>query len=152
MTGRLALLLAAMLAGCRGQSTTTLAPATAADVLARFLDAVRTNDIHDIGQLWGNGDGPAAGWMKADILNKRAVVMQKALAHSAYRVLDGPAPVSGRTDVMAFRVELRRQECVHVQPIDVVRTRQGRWVVYDVHVEELPGPLARCAAEQGTPR
>ena len=154
MTRRLFPFLLAALAACGGRSAapTTPAPASPADALAGFLDAVRQNDLNRMGQLWGSERGPAAGWMEATELNKRVSVIQKYLAHGGYRVVEGPMPVPGEARRMAFRVELRRGDCVHVQAVDVVRVDRGGWVVQDVHLGEASSPVQGCPRAPGTPR
>lgn len=154
MTGRLYPLVLAILAACGGGATPagSPSPSSPADALSGFLDAVRLNDLSRMGQLWGSERGPAAGWMEREELNKRVAVMQKYLSHSAYRVVEGPMPVPGDSRRMVFRVELRLAECVHVQPIDVVRQDRGGWVVQDVHLGEARSPLQACTPGTGTPR
>lgn len=154
MTGRLYPLLLATLAACGGGNSPAgpPSPSSPADALAGFLDAVRQNDLSRMGQLWGSERGPASGWMDGTELNKRVAVMQKFLIHNAYRVVEGPMPVPGDSRRMAFRVELRLDECVHVQPIDVVREDRGGWVVHDVHLGQARSPLQSCTQGTGTPR
>ncbi len=148
------MLLLLAIAACGGPSApATPAPESAPDALAGFLDAVRANDRGRIGQLWGNQRGPAAGWMEGVELGKRVALIQGYLTHTEYRVIEGPATVPGVSHLLRFRVELRRGACLHAQLIDVVRLRRGGWIVYDPHIESLPGPLARCGpGGSGTPR
>ena len=154
MTDRLTPVLLAALAACSGGSSApaTPSPATPADALAGFLDAVRGNDLSRMGHLWGSERGPAAGWMEAQELNKRVSVIQKYLMHGGYRVVEGPMPLPGDSRRMGFRVELRRADCVHVQSIDVVRVDRGGWVVQDVHLGEARSPVEACPPVTGTPR
>lgn len=153
MTRRLVPYLLAVLAACGGNpAPATPSPATPADALAGFLDAVRQSDLSRMGQLWGSERGPAANWMDPQELNKRVAVIQKYLGHSGYRVVEGPMPIPGQSRRMAFRVELRRQDCVHVQAIDVVRVNRGGWVVQDVHLGEARSPVQACPSGTGTPR
>jgi hypothetical protein len=153
LTRRLVPYLLAVLAACGGNpAPATPSPAAPADALAGFLDAVRQNDLSRMGQLWGSERGPAAGWMDPEELNKRVAVMQKYLAHSGYRVVEGPMPIPGESRRMSFRVELRRDDCVHVQAMDVVRVDPGGWVVQDVHLGEARSPVQACPSGTGTPR
>jgi hypothetical protein len=153
LTRRLVPYLLAVLAACGGSpAPATPSPATPADALAGFLDAVRQNDLSRMGQLWGSERGPAAGWMDPEELNKRVAVMQKYLAHGGYRVVEGPMPIPGESRRMSFRVELRRDDCVHVQAMDVVRVDRGGWVVQDVHLGEARSPVQACPSGTGTPR
>ena len=152
MTRRLGLLLVAALVACGGRGTAPSAPGPAshADALTAFLDAVRRNDLIQVGRLWGSEKGPAAEWMDAGELNKRVTVIQIYLNSEVYRVVEGPKPIEGSSRRMAFHVELRRGDCVVVQQIDLVRTDAGGWIVQNVHLGETAVPPA-CQAGSGTP-
>jgi len=114
------------------------------ETVAQFLGAVKANDLARMGTLWGSERGPAASWMKADELKMRLSVIQKYLNHDGYRVVEGPALVAGHDNQRTFRVELQRAACNLVQPIDLIRTRSGGWVVYDVHLESAGSPTGKC--------
>lgn len=146
MTRRLAVCMVLLAAACGGgRAPAPPTPATAADAVVGFLDAVRLNDSRKMSELWGDERGGAVAWMAPDELEKRLTVIQRYLAHSAYRIVDGPAPLRGQSDRVTFRVELRRGQCLHVQPIDLVRARQGGWIVWDVHLEAAGTPPAACS-------
>jgi hypothetical protein len=109
----------------------------------QFLAAVKANDEKRMGQLWGTERGPAVGSMAEDKLHQRLTVIQKYLDHTGYRIIEGPLPVPGHDELRTFRVELQRENCNQVVPLDVVRTRSGGWLVYDVHLESTGSP-GRC--------
>lgn len=111
--------------------------------VSQFLSAVKANDLRRMGELWGTERGPAAQNMNADVLRQRLTVIQKYLDHSGYRIIEGPLAVPNNPDLRTFRVELQRAACNQVIPIDVVQTRSGGWLVYDVHLETAT-PNARC--------
>jgi hypothetical protein len=119
-------------------------PQTVNESLEQFLAAVQANDLQRMGHLWGTERGPAAQSMNADVLRRRLTVIQRYLAHRGYRIVEGPLPIPARADVRTFRVELQREGCNHVLPIDVIRTRSGGWLVYDVHLEAAGNPAQRC--------
>lgn len=154
MTGRLAILAALLSAGCGGTRSASPAPQTLTDALTQFMSAVKANDLHRMGRLWGTERGPAGAWMDARTLHMRLTVIQRYLAHSGYRVIEGPiVPASGSPMLRTFRIELQREGCNTVLPIDLVRTKSGGWLVYDVHLESAGNPAARCQPERaGTPR
>jgi len=112
--------------------------------IAQFLAAVKANDHKRMGELWGTERGPAARSMNGDVLRQRVTVIQKYLDHTGYRIIEGPLLVAGRDDLRTYRVELQRSNCNQVLPIDVVRTRSGGWLVYDVHLESAGSPAGRC--------
>lgn len=138
-----ALLLAGAACGGRAKSSLPV-PQSMNESVAQFLAAVKANDQRRMGDLWGTERGPASQSMNADVLRQRLTVIQKYLDHTGYRVIEGPLLVPGRDDLRTFRIELQRSNCNQVLPIDVVRTRSGGWLVYDVHLESAGSPAGRC--------
>ncbi len=110
------------------------------DAINQFLDAVRANDIPRMGQLWGSARGPASEWMSDSELHRRMTVVQRYLNAHGYRIVEGPLAVPGRTDRRMYQVELQRAQCPQVQPIEIVQTRRGGWIVADVHLESVGTP------------
>jgi len=126
-------------------------PQSMNESVSQFLAAVKANDQKRMGELWGTERGPAANSMNAGVLTQRLTVIQKYLDHTGYRIIEGPLLVPGRDELRTFRVELQRTNCNQVLPIDVIRTRSGGWLVYDVHLESAGSPGARCQpTETGT--
>lgn len=119
----------------RGSSAATPVPQSMNESVAQFLAAVKANDQVRMGDLWGTERGPASQSMNGETLRRRLTVIQKYLEHTGYRIIEGPLAFPGREDLRTFRVELQRANCNQVLPIDVVRTRSGGWLVYDVHLE-----------------
>lgn len=129
---------------CGGGRSQFPAPATTDQALKQFLDAVKAKDTGRMGRLWGTARGPAASWMPDSVLSMRMTVVQRYLSAGGYRVIEGPLSVPGTTERKLFRVELQREGCNHVQPIEVIRAHQGGWLVYDVHLESASGPNSPC--------
>jgi len=124
-----------------------IAPQSPQETLAQFMSAVKDNNIPRMGTLWGSERGPATNWMKADQLRERLSVVQKYVNHAGYRVIEGPLAVPGHDNMKSFRVELQRDPgCTVVFPIDLVRTKDGGWVVNDVHLGSIPTPGLPCRA------
>jgi len=128
-------------------------PQSMNESLTQFLAAVKANDQKRMGELWGTERGPAANSMNRDALRQRLAVIQKYLDHTGYRVIEGPLLVPGRDELRTYRVELQRDKCNQVLPIDVIRTHSGGWLVYDVHLEAAgsPGRCPPAAQTTGTP-
>jgi hypothetical protein len=42
--------------------------------------------------------------------------------------------VNGHDELRTYQVELKRDKCPHIQPIDIIRAKGG-WLVFDVHLE-----------------
>jgi hypothetical protein len=118
-------------------------PQSMNESVVQFLAAVKADDLTRMGNLWGTERGPASQSMNGDVLRQRLTVIQKYLDHTGYRIIEGPLLVPGHDDLRTFRVELQRSGCNQVMPIDVVRTRSGGWLVYDVHLETA-NPTSRC--------
>ena len=130
---------------CRGASAPqTPVPQSVNAALEQFLAAVKANDLGRMGELWGTDRGPAVQWMKGEELRQRVTIIQKYLDHVGYRIIEGPLAVPNRSDLRTYRVDLQRSGCNQAVPIDVVRTRSGGWLVYDVHLEAAGTPSARC--------
>ena len=146
----IALLILAGSAACGGRpGPAGPVPQSMNESLTQFLAAVKANNQKRMGELWGTERGPAAGNMNADVLRQRLTVIQKYLDHTGYRIIEGPLPVPGHDELRTFRVELQRDNCNQVLPIDVVRTRSGGWLVNDVHLETVASP-GRCTPAGST--
>ena len=141
----LALLVLAGSAACgKNPGAGAPVPQSMNESVAQFFTAVKGNDLTRMGQLWGTERGPAADNMNPAVLHQRLTVIQKYLDHTGYRIIEGPLVVPGHDELRSFRVELQRTNCNQVLPIDLVRTRSGGWLVYDVHLESAGSPGGRC--------
>jgi hypothetical protein len=150
---RLALFLSLLAGAACGKNPgpATPIPQSMNESVAQFLAAVKTNNQKRMGELWGTERGPASASMNSEVLRQRLTVIQKYLAHSGYRIIEGPLPVSGRDELRTYRVELQRNSCNQVLPIDVIRTHSGGWLVYDVHLEAAGSPAGRCQPATAAP-
>ncbi|HEX4634499.1 MAG TPA: hypothetical protein VH163_11740 [Gemmatimonadales bacterium] len=111
--------------------------------LARFLDAVKAKDTRTMAGLWGNEDGP---WHKVPETYRDSVMkaFQIFLRHDTYKVLDGPLQTSSNSSVMTFHVELQAPQCTRSQPFDVIKTKAGGWLMYNVHLEVESTIVPHC--------
>jgi hypothetical protein len=122
-----------------------LAPQSPQETLAQFMSAVKANDLDRMRALWGNERGPASDRMKSSEVNQRLTVLQIYLNHVGYRVVEGPLPVPNKEDRRVFRVELQRStSCTVVVPIEVARTKDGRWMVVGADLATIPNPASPC--------
>ena len=143
-------LLAALTACSGGQGPGKPIPQSMNASVTQFLAAVKANDLKRMGELWGTERGPAAESMNPDVLRQRVTVIQKYLDHTGYRVIEGPLLVPGHDDRRTYRVELQRTNCNQVLPLEVIKTKSGGWLVYDVHLESAGSPSGRCPQGVGT--
>lgn len=143
-------LLAALTACTKGPGPGAPIPQSMNASVTQFLAAVKANDLKRMGELWGTERGPAAASMNPDVLRQRLTVIQKYLDHTGYRVIEGPLLVPGHDELRTYRVELQRTNCNQVLPMDVVKTKSGGWLVYDVHLESAGSPSGRCPQGVGT--
>lgn len=144
------LVLGATACGGGSQRPGSAPPQSMQEAVTQFLGAVKANDLGRMGELWGTDKGPAAASMDPTELSQRLTVIQRYLTHSGFRVVDGPLTVPGNERLRTFRVELQRSNCVRVLPLDVIQTRGGGWVVYDVHLEAAGNPAVGCPPAGGT--
>ena len=151
MLRRLTVMLLLGAAACGGgQAPGAAGPSAMQETVTRFLAAVRANNLARMGELWGTDKGPAAGSMDPTELSQRLTVIQRYLTHSGFRFVEGPLAVPGNDRLRTFRVELQRSNCARVLPLDLIFTRAGTWVVYDVHLEAAGNPVAACPPAPGT--
>jgi hypothetical protein len=147
MNRRASLLLLLSIAACGHARVAGPAPTSVSDALTLFLGAVKSNDLTAMGKVWGTERGPAVTWMKPEEMKERLSVIQKYLDHSGYRIVDGPSGDARTPDQQTFHVELQRQNCNVVVPIDLVRTHTGGWIVKDPHLEAAGNPAKPCPAQ-----
>src|SRR6266702_3938714 len=87
----------------------------------------------------------ASGHLKSTDVNQRLAVLQIYLNHVGYRVVEGPLPVPNKEDRRLVRVELQRStSCTVVVPIELARTKEGRWLVVGTDLASIPNPAAAC--------
>jgi len=142
--------------GCGGaQRPGMLTPQTPNEALSKFMDAVKANDLTRMGDLWGSERGPASTYMDRNNLKRQLTTIQIYWNHTGYRVIEGPVAaqplnptfknVPNADRLRDFRVDLQRPSgCSQAAPITLVRTNSGGWLVYDVHLEAVGNPAARC--------
>jgi hypothetical protein len=146
-TRRLAVYATLVTLACGHAKPTGPAPTTVNEALTKFLSAVKANDLTALGNAWGTERGPASSWMKPQEMKERLTIIQMYLNHSGYRIIDGPSGDPRAPDQQTFHVELQRQNCNVVVPIDLVRTRAGGWIVKDPHLEAAGNPTRPCPGQ-----
>ena len=145
MRPRLTVFVALGSLACGGAGPGKLAPQSPEETLAQFMSAVKANDLDRMRTLWGNERGLASSHMKSSDVSQRLSVLQIYLNHAGYRVVEGPLPVLNKDDRRLFRVELQRStSCTLVVPMELARTKEGRWLVVGTDLASIPNPAAGC--------
>jgi hypothetical protein len=138
----------------------TVAPVAAQLSVERFLQAANQRDVEAMGRLFGTVDGPVldtgstfscffkkiGSWFGGTACTKRVDVelrmdaIASIVRHDDYRIVREEA-VAGRTSparrvLVDFTIGRRT---VTAAPFIVVQTREGRWLVEQVPLEQLMG-------------
>lgn len=140
--------LALVAAACSSAATNSsfVAPVDPDVTVSSFMNAVRTNDLWAMGQLWGTESGPMAGRMDADELDMRLTVMQRYLAHEKYQIVPAPSTATERKGRRRYQVELTRFGCVIQVPIELVQVKSG-WLVNNVDLTRAGNPGRPCGRD-----
>ena len=136
-----------VLLACGGNGSSPVPePQSPTVALDRFLGAIETKNYQGIALLWGNRGGAAQANRKlsAGYIDSVSQILEIYLRHDSYRILNGPKPTPGNPNLMTFNVELELRTCKHVQPIDMIRTRHGGWLVRDPHIEAAAKTVVQC--------
>src|SRR5207247_9781786 len=113
---------------CGGAGPGKLAPQSPQETLAQFMSAVKANDLERMRTLWGSERGLASSHLKSTDVTPRVAVLQIHLNHVGYRLVDGPMPVPHTDNRSVIRCEVQRSpSCTVVVPIELARTKEGRW-------------------------
>ncbi|MFQ5538539.1 MAG: hypothetical protein ACE5GJ_13930 [Gemmatimonadota bacterium] len=160
---RVAAVLFGVLAATAGCTTVVQQPGSAAAIapqltVERFLQAANSRDLAAMARLFGTAQGPIGdtgstfgcmfkkigSWFGGEPCVKRSEVeirldaIARLLQHDDYRIV-GEEPVAGRpTLTRRVLVDLTMGDrTVTGVPFDVVRTRDGTWLVERVDLERV---------------
>jgi hypothetical protein len=156
----LAVLTLATAACASGPGPSQAAPVAAQLSVERFLQAANQRDVESMGRLFGTADGPImntgstfscffkkiGSWFGGSACQKRVDIelrmdaIASIVRHDDYRVVR-EEPVAGRTrPTRRVLVDFSMgQRSVSAAPFIVVQTREGRWLVEQVPLEQLMG-------------
>ncbi len=128
-----------------GGSAQYAAPVRPEAAIGAFLNAVQSNSLVAMGELWGSDRGPAVSYMDREELEKRLTVIRTYLTHEEFEIL-GPtnqAALSQSPNLRTVDVRLSRAGCTPVVPFTLVRYRAG-WLVQQIDLEAAGSPMRRC--------
>ena len=135
----------ALAVGSCGSSVQYTAPTEPEATVRGFLNAVQSNSLIAMGELFGTDRGPAVSYMDREELVKRLTVIQSFLTHDEFEVL-GPsnrASITQSPNQRTLDIRLSRAGCSPVVPFTLVRYRGG-WLVQQIDLEAAGNPRRRC--------
>jgi hypothetical protein len=135
-------------AGCHSGGGAFLAPASPEAAVRGFLNAVKTNSMTAMSELWGSEDGPASRTMthtesaRTD-MEQRLTVMRIYLEHDKFDIMPANSGVIQASDKRIVDVRLYRRGCMPVVPFTAVRAGSG-WLVSNVELAAAGNPALGC--------
>jgi hypothetical protein len=115
----------------RGNQTGAPDPISAVNL---FFDAVKKQDLQQLGAVWGGPDGPARELMAQDELYKREFVLICYTKNDHYEILgDAPSPTGGRD----IAVNISYKKISRATTANVVQGPGGRWYVKTMDIGKL---------------
>ena len=94
----------------------------------RFLGAVKSGDIQELGIAWGTSKGPARESIERSELDKRLLVMQGCYNVDKHRIVDEQPGDAGKR---VLRVELTKGAVTKTPRFTTVKGPSDRWYVED---------------------
>jgi hypothetical protein len=106
-------------------------------VLEQFLTAANSNDLRQMGNLFGNKDGPVSKRDNQDNVEKRMFVLANVLRHDDYK-LEGEQIVPGRlAEAIQLQVTLTSGTRKVTVPFTMVRSKADQWLVEDFDMTKI---------------
>ena len=106
-------------------------------VLEQFLTAANSNDLRQMGNLFGTRDGPIINRDEADNVEKRMFVFANALRHDDYKV-EGEQIVPGRlNEAIQLLVTLTNGPKKLTVPFTLVRSKSDQWLVEEFDLKAI---------------
>ncbi|HJU87840.1 MAG TPA: hypothetical protein VJ672_00520 [Gemmatimonadaceae bacterium] len=146
------------LAACSQATTTSTGsvatPATPAGMvgtttpraaLEQFLDAVKSQDVQAMSQVWGTTKGAAREQIPRQELEKRILVMQCYFSHDKYRVTNDSRTDRGHT----FHVALTKGNMTRETSFYTVRGPSNRWFVENAEMDPVKDLCRQPPPPQG---
>lgn len=109
----------------------------AAVVLEQFLGAANSNDLRQMGSLFGTREGPINVRDDQDNVEKRMFVFANVLRHDDYKV-EGEQIVPGRLDeAIQLHVTLTQGTKKVTVPFTMVRSKADQWLVEQFDMQKI---------------
>ena len=131
-----------VLAACGGRGTTagpSAGPGASAPAAAveRFLRLVQAKQYLEMGQVFGNREGPIAARDPAGDVERRMYAIAEILKHDRFSIRD-EGPIPGSTGAAyRFSVEIVRGGERRPVPFTVVRGPDNLWFVEQIDLEAV---------------
>jgi hypothetical protein len=133
-------------AGCHSGGD-FLAPASPEAAVRSFLNAVKSNSMTAMSELWGSERGPASRWMERERMEKSLATIRIYLEHDKFELMppnDAAIQASGQRRV---DVRLYRKGCTPVVPFTAIRAGNG-WLVVNIDLAAAGNPALSCIPRQ----
>ena len=106
----------------------------------RFLQAVNANDYQSMSRLFGTVDGPFRGNGNATDIEIQMATIAEILRHSDYRIVSEARAPGYEVPTNRIGVNLTIGQRVYPDvPFMVVQTREGRWMIQEIGLENVTG-------------
>ena len=138
------------MAACGGRGKTAeTAPVNPEAAVRAFLNAVKSNSILGMRDLWGTERGPAAGYMNSREVEQRLTVIRTFLEHEKFEFDQPNAVDPSNSQQRIVRVRLTRKGCMPVVPFTTVPWKSG-WLVKNIDLSAAGNPARACADQSGS--
>lgn len=116
-----------------GNAPGTVGTSTPRAALEQFLEAVKSQDIQAMSQVWGTTKGAAREQIPRQELEKRILVMQCYFSHDKYKVTRDSQTERGHT----FYVALTKGNLTRETSFYTVRGPSNRWFVENAEMDPV---------------
>ncbi len=111
------------------------------------MNAVRSNSIVALRELWGTDRGPAVEYMNHVEVDQRLTVIRTYLEHESFEFGQRNIVDPSNSQQRIVDVKLKRKGCEPVVPFTVVRWGNG-WLVKQMDLAAAGNPARPCAPGQ----
>jgi hypothetical protein len=139
----LALATAACGGGAHQVVSNGTAPVEPEAAVRAFMNAVKSNSLVGMRDLWGSEKGPAATYLNAQDVEKRLTVIRAFLDHDRFEFAQPNEVDPANSAQRIVKVRLSRKGCQPVVPFTTVRWNSG-WLVKNIDLSAAGNPARAC--------
>jgi hypothetical protein len=119
------------------------APTDPEAAVRAFLNAVKTNSMAGMRELWGSERGPAVTYLGGVEVEQRLTVIRTYLDHERFEFAQPNEVDPANNAQRIVKVRLTRGTCHPVVPITTVRWGNG-WLVKNIDLSSAGNPARPC--------